>query len=108
VLPQTKDSPSRKGSIAATFAEELADIATAAGLKGVKCLVQCAGVYDFGRFLDHDVSRRKNVLGVNVLGTTEVLHAVMVLNDPLRVQNEKNFINVLVASFQGLYALRVL
>jgi short-subunit dehydrogenase len=70
----------------------------------VSCLVQCAGAYDFGAFLDHNTERRQRVLGLNVLGITEVLYGVMAQNDRSGLQNSKDLAHILVGSFQGLYA----
>jgi NADP-dependent 3-hydroxy acid dehydrogenase YdfG len=90
------------------FAKKLRDALEGAladaGPSGVGHLVQCAGLYDFGTFLDHDVKRRRDVLGLNVLGTTEVLHAVMGLNRRLQRNNSTDFSHILLGSFQGLYA----
>jgi hypothetical protein len=61
-------------------------------------------VYDFGTFLEHDASRRERLLGLNVLGTTEVLYAAMALNNRLKVENKEDFTFVLISSFQGLDA----
>jgi|SRR5579863_606519 len=96
--------PSGLKEFATDFSKTLAETVAAIGSEGIGCLVQCAGVYDFGRFIDHDASRRERVLGLNVLGTTEVLHAVMSLNELRRIQNSERFTNVLVSSFQGLHA----
>ena len=70
----------------------------------VNCLVQAAGVYDFGKFLDHDVARRKRILGVNLLGHVEVLHAVMSLNAKRGIDNATALTHIDIGSFQGLYA----
>ncbi len=92
------------GAFATTFAERLSDAVTASGTEGVEFLVQCAGVYEFGQLLEHAVERRSEVLGVNVLGVTEVLHGVMALNRRLCRENDKDFTHILVGSYQGLYA----
>lgn len=97
----------RPGSLkgfAPAFAGGLAGVVSGTESTGIECLVQCAGVYDFGRFLEHDVGRRERVLGLNVLGVTEVVYAVMALNDQLGVRNDRGFTHVLLGSFQGLYA----
>lgn len=86
------------------FAPALAETLAGTGSEGFECLVQSAGVYDFGSFLEHDVERRERVLGLNVLGVTEVAYAVMALNDRLGVRNDKQFTHVLVGSSHGLYA----
>jgi short-subunit dehydrogenase len=82
----------------------LLDAVVRAGINGVAYLVQSAGVYDFGTFLDHDARRRRRVLGLNILGTTEVLHAVMALNAQFNWPNDEAFVHVLVGSFHGLHA----
>jgi short-subunit dehydrogenase len=91
-------------AFATKFAERLSDAVMATGVKGVEFLVQCAGVYEFGQFLEHAVERRSEILGVNVLGVTEVLHGVMALNRRLCRENDKDFTQILVGSYQGLYA----
>ena len=70
--------------------------------EGVEYLVQCAGAYDRGMFVDYDAERRARVLGLNILGAIEVLHTVMSLNDRLGWQNNERFTHILVGSFQGL------
>jgi NAD(P)-dependent dehydrogenase (short-subunit alcohol dehydrogenase family) len=92
------------GAFALRFAERLSEAVTATGTQGIEFLVQCAGVYEFGKFLEHTAERRSEVLGVNVLGVTEVLHGVMALNRRLCHDNEKEFTHILVGSYQGLYA----
>jgi short-subunit dehydrogenase len=89
---------------ASTLAERLSDVVTATNGEGIEFLVQCAGVYESGNFLEHDVERRSRVLGVNILGMTEVLHGVMALNRRLCRQNETKFTHILVGSYQGLFA----
>jgi short-subunit dehydrogenase len=84
------------------FTERLAAVVTTKGLKAINCLVHCAGVYDFGTFLEHNVARRERILGLNILGVTEVVHAVMELNYRLGTDNSKDFTYVLVGSLQGL------
>ena len=91
-------------AFATALENTLASAVKTGGSHGVEHLVQCAGLYDFGTFLDHDVERRKAVLGLNVMGTTEVLHAAMRLNHRLRRENPTEFTHMLVGSFQGLYA----
>jgi len=92
------------GAFAATLGERLSHAVTTTECGGIEFLIQCAGAYEFGRLLDHDVERRSEVLGVNVLGVTEVLHSVMALNRRLRRKNDKEFTHILVGSYQGLYA----
>lgn len=96
--------PQGLAAFATALEDALAGAVTATGNHGVEYLVQCAGLYDFGTFLDHDVQRRTELLGLNVLGTTEVLHAVMSLNHRVQRRNEKELTHILVGSFQGLFA----
>lgn len=72
------------------------------GCDAVELLIQTAGVYDYGNFLDYCASRRTALLGLNVLGTAEVLHAVMALNNRRGLPNSKTLIHILVGAFQGL------
>jgi short-subunit dehydrogenase len=93
------------GVFARTLAKRLSDAVVIPDEgNGIKFLVQCAGVYDFGDLLDHDVKRRSRVLGVNVLGMTEVLHGVMAVNRQFCVENDEEFTHILVGSYQGLFA----
>lgn len=71
---------------------------------GFQCLIQFAGVYDFGPFLDHDVNRRERILGVNFVGHVEVLHNVMAVNNSRGIDNTKELTYIDIGSFQGLYA----
>lgn len=71
---------------------------------GVRLLVQCAGTYGYGPFLETSVETRRQILGLNILGVTELLHAVMKLNSRRRLQNETQLHHILVGSSQGLYA----
>lgn len=70
----------------------------------VDSLVQCAGVYEFGRLLDHRSEVRSEILGVNVVGVTEVLYAIMKLNRTIAPQATAGLSHLLVGSYQGLYA----
>jgi hypothetical protein len=70
----------------------------------IDCLVQSAGVYDSGAFLEHNGTRRGETLGVNVLGHIEVLHVVMSLNARQGMRNADYLTYIEVGSFQGLYA----
>jgi hypothetical protein len=70
----------------------------------IDCLVQSAGVYDSGPFLEHDGTRRGETLGVNVLGHIEVLHVVMSLNARQGIRSDDYLTYIEVGSFQGLYA----
>jgi NAD(P)-dependent dehydrogenase (short-subunit alcohol dehydrogenase family) len=85
------------------LADRLSTASQALGDAYIACLIQGAGTYEFGSFLSHDVRRRQRVLGLNLLGTTEVLHAVMTLNEQLNHDNSREFTHVLVGSFQGLH-----
>ena len=96
--------PARISDFAHEFTGKLAETVGAMGSGGVDCLVQCAGVYDFGTFLEHNVNRRTDLLGLNVLGIIEVLHSVMTLNQGLQIRNEHELTHVIIGSFQGLYA----
>jgi len=89
---------------ATAFVQSLEKIVLGTGSTGIGCLVQCAGVYDFGSFLEHNVERRERVLGLNVLGVTEVVYAAMALNDRLKIGNDREFTHVLLGSSHGLYA----
>jgi hypothetical protein len=92
------------GAFAATFAKHLSDAVKTTDADGVAFLVQCAGVYEFGQLLDHTAERRSEVLGVNILGVTEVLHGIMALNRRLCRENDKQFTHILVGSYHGLHA----
>jgi hypothetical protein len=85
-----------------TLADRLSSASSFFGGDPIRCLVQFAGTYEFGPFTGHDINRRQRILGLNLLGITEVLHAVMTLNALLRKNNGKEFIHVLAGSFQGL------
>jgi NAD(P)-dependent dehydrogenase (short-subunit alcohol dehydrogenase family) len=88
------------------FAAELKDKIeygiTEAGCSGIECLVQGAAVYDFGPLTSYDTARRGRLLGLNILGTVEVLFSVCALNDRLRRLSEKSLTQIFVGAFQGL------
>jgi len=87
-----------------TFAREVRRALEGAVNGAVDCLVQSAGVYDSGEILEHDVQRRQRLLGVNLVGHVELLHAVMALNVQRGVKNSDFLSYVEVGSFQGLRA----
>ena len=70
---------------------------------GIHCLIQSAGVYDFGSLLEHDPPRRANIYGVNLLGHMEVLYNIMALNTELGFDNPKGLTVIDVGSTQGLH-----
>jgi len=74
------------------------------GDSGFQCLIQFAGVYDFGPFLEHDVNRRETILGVNFVGHVEVLHTVMAINKSVGIDNSNEFTYIELGSYQALYA----
>lgn len=74
--------------------------------RGVRLLVQCAGAYGYSPFLKGTAGIRSRILGLNVLGVTELLHSVMDLNASRGLKNEDVLTHVLVGSSQGLYARR--
>lgn len=89
-------------AFAETLPRELSDALRNVGATHTDRLIQFAGTYEFGDFLAHDLGRRHRVLGLNVLGATELLHAVMALNDKSKYDNSRGFTHVWVGSFQGL------
>lgn len=89
-------------AFASTLARGLSEVIDAHGRQPVQCLVQSAGVYDAGVFVDFDVKRRSRLLGVNLVGHVEVLRAVMQLNASLGVDNAATLTHIDVGSFQGL------
>lgn len=94
--------PTGAAAVSQQLRHRLAPVLDEVGARGVDCLVQAAGVYDFGPLLEHDVARRNRVLGVNLLGHVEVLHGVMALNLARGVDNPETLTCVEVGSFQGL------
>lgn len=70
----------------------------------ITSLLQCAGVYEYGAFLDSDARRRSDVLGLNIFGSTEMLHAAMAVNSALAQNANQRFSHILLGSFQGLYS----
>jgi short-subunit dehydrogenase len=68
----------------------------------ISCLVQSTGVYWSGPFLTADDLTRERVLGVNLIGHIEVLHAVMKLNAEAGIDNAACLTHADIGSFQGL------
>ena len=89
-------------AFADTVAGRLSEFLDGSGRQPVRCLVQSAGVYDAGAFIAHDLPRRRRLLGVNLVGHVEMLHAVMRLNTGLGVDNAATLSHIDVGSFQGL------
>jgi short-subunit dehydrogenase len=87
---------------AAEISQRLEQQIKVAGCRGIGRLIQSAAVYDFGKLSDYDAPRRGRLLGLNILGTTEVLSAVLALNGQLQISNEATFTQILVGAFQGL------
>lgn len=89
------------------FADDLAlsieEALQAIGSRHIQCLIQSAGVYDAGPFVEHDVTRRKSLLGLNLVGHVEVLHAVMAVNARHGCDNGRYLVHMEIGSFQGLY-----
>jgi NADP-dependent 3-hydroxy acid dehydrogenase YdfG len=96
------DDPRGVAAFANTVAGRLSEALEANGRPPVRCLVQSAGVYDAGIFVEHDFPRRRRLLGVNLIGHVEMLHAVMHLNAGLGVDNAITLSHIDVGSFQGL------
>lgn len=70
----------------------------------IEVLIQSAGIYDAGAFLEADQNKRERILGVNFLGHIEVLHAAMRLNSKRGFSNPTHLRYLDVGSFQGLHA----
>jgi short-subunit dehydrogenase len=70
--------------------------------KHLTTVIQCAGLYAAGRFLETDTQLRQKVLGVNLMGRVELLHAAMRANAELGVNNTSALSHIDVGSFQGL------
>lgn len=85
-----------------SLSEELSNAVHSLGTTHAGSLIQFAGTYELGRFLDHDLASRQRVLGLNLLGTTEVLYAIMALNEKLHYSNSEKLTHILIGSFQGL------
>lgn len=86
------------------LAHQLSLAVTSLAVEGLDCLVQCAGAYEYGKLLEHSPNSRSEISGVNVLGTTEVLHSTMSVNDRLHRRNDRYLTHILIGSYQGLYA----
>jgi NAD(P)-dependent dehydrogenase (short-subunit alcohol dehydrogenase family) len=91
------------GHFAARLQTLMARAAKGLGAPRIDCLVQCAGVYHFGALLQHGPELRGAVLGLNILGTTEVLYGTMALNGSTSQRAEPRLTHILVGSYQGLY-----
>lgn len=87
---------------AATLADKLSAAVRTLGDTPIKCLIQFAGTYEFGPFVGHELIRRQRVLGLNLLGITEVLYSVMALNAERDHDNTKVLTHVLIGSLQAL------
>lgn len=74
------------------------------GASSIEVLIQSAGTYDSGSFLECDTRKREQVLGVNLFGHIEVLHAVMGLNSRRGFSNPAHLTYLDVGSFHGLHA----
>jgi NADP-dependent 3-hydroxy acid dehydrogenase YdfG len=89
-----------------TYTEMLASgLSTAVrsfGNAPIGLLVQSAGTYEFGPFTSHELNRRKRVLGLNLLGITEVLYVVMTLNHQRNEDNSRVLTHVIIGSLQAL------
>lgn len=84
--------------------ESVMRILDALGTDGIHSLIQSAGVYDSGPFLDHDSKRRQRIIGVNSVGHVEVLYQIMTLNSARGIDNGKLLTYIDIGSFQGFYA----
>jgi short-subunit dehydrogenase len=68
----------------------------------ISCIVQCAGTYWSGPFLSLPARKRDQLIGVNLLGHIELLHAAMMANEKRGKDNSKSLIHIEIGSFQGL------
>jgi NAD(P)-dependent dehydrogenase (short-subunit alcohol dehydrogenase family) len=87
---------------AAELLEKIEPHLAEAGCCGIGCLIQGAAVYDFGPFAGYDASRRSRLMGLNILGTVEVLFAVLAVNKRLGLLSEESLTEIFVGAFQGL------
>ncbi|MGA7401423.1 MAG: hypothetical protein WBW38_15465, partial [Candidatus Sulfotelmatobacter sp.] len=87
---------------AAELSEKIERCVVEAECRGIQRLVQSAAVYDFGTLTSYDAPRRGRLLGLNILGTSEVLSAVLALNGRLRQLSQESVTQLLVGAFQGL------
>ena len=74
----------------------------ATGARGIDCLVQTAGAYDYGLLTEDDAIRRSRILGLNILGSVEVLSSVLHLNTRYPPSNQVGLTHVFIGAFQGL------
>lgn len=96
--------PGSAASFAESLSNKLESCIPGENGRSIHLLVQCAGVYDYSQFLKSIAEVRSGVIGLNVLGVTELLHAVMSLNAKWGLRNDTVLTHVLVGSSQGLYA----
>lgn len=75
-----------------------------ASSNGICTVVLCAGTYDSGRLAETTVEARERLLGVNVCGQVEVLHAVLSLNQRRGVDSSSDLSYIQIGSLHGLTA----
>jgi short-subunit dehydrogenase len=71
---------------------------------GVGTLILSAGCYDWGCLADTTIEVRKRLIGVNVCGKIELIHAVLAVNQALGFKNSDELTLVDVGSLHGLVA----
>lgn len=74
------------------------------GCTGIGCLIQSAATYASSKFVEHDIVTMRSLLGLNVLGRFELLHAVLAINAERGVDSALDLEYVDVGSTHGLVA----
>jgi short-subunit dehydrogenase len=83
---------------------KLSETLTKTGAVGVSDLIQTAGVYDPGRFIDNDTASRKRLLGVNTLSRVELLHIILTLNASFKIDSAQTLTLVDIGAAHGINA----
>lgn len=74
------------------------------GFPGVGTVILAAGTYDSGTLVDSSIEARKRLVGVNVCGKIELLHAVLRVNQTLGLNSSEELTLVDVGALHGLAA----
>jgi short-subunit dehydrogenase len=74
------------------------------GAAGISNLIQAAGVYDLGHFIDNSVASRKRLLGVNTIARTELLHLILSINAFRNIDSTRALSYVDIGAAHGMNA----
>lgn len=90
-------------SLVQCLSEGISQAQAKCNFAGIHLLILLTGVYDYGPLGDAELNVRKNLLGVNVCGKAEVLHAALKHNKLCGFSSSEGLTIVDIGSLYGLF-----